>query len=186
MSPAWHAPRDCKQCGKRFTPKKDGAKMKFCSQSCAVNAQQQQVALANATKREKRIKECGIEDRRHFGDYSLRARDYIKIYPEGHVEGLIALMSAYADLHGYRINPDAHRLDQVIRGLLGRNTRHGLFYCPSRSLTGDPTFDTTIICPCVFLEDEIQYIGNCFCRLFLAKEEVTDDSEHDSVSKTED
>jgi ferredoxin-thioredoxin reductase catalytic subunit len=166
-----HSPRDCNQCGTRFIPKKNGAKMKYCSALCAANARQQKCAEWHSKKQEELVKERGIEDARSFGDYDLRARDYVKTYPEGHVENLTAFMSEYANLHGYKLNPDSHRVDMVIRGLLGRNIRYGLYFCPSRSLTWNQSFDATIVCPCVFLKDDIQYCGSCFCKLFVNKEE---------------
>lgn len=105
--------------------------------------------------------------RKKLGSYKVIARDYVKEYGEGEVENLTTLMEAYAKLNGYKMNPDARRVDMVIRGLLGREHRYGMHYCPSRSLIGDPSFDALISCPCVFMQDDVDYNGSCFCKMFF-------------------
>ena len=173
----WRAPRNCKYCGTTFTPEQKkkgthtGRHFSYCSNLCAANAQARNVEAANERYRQKRIKNNGgIEDKRHFTKYKIRALDYKKTYPTGHVENLHALMTSYAKLHGYKLNPDEHRVDMVLRGLLGRNVRYGLYYCPSRTLIQDPTFDSTIVCPCCFIEDDVQYRGQCYCKLFVRED----------------
>ena len=86
------------------------------------------------------------------------------------IEALYVLMKNFADTHGCIINPDDRRVNLILRGLLSREERYGQLYCPCRVLTGDPTTDNDIVCPCVFREEDILQHGMCHCRLFAEKE----------------
>jgi ferredoxin-thioredoxin reductase catalytic subunit len=79
-------------------------------------------------------------------------------------------MSAFAELNGYKLNPDKRRVDMVLRGLLGREERYGEFLCPCRTITGDQQIDSTIVCPCCFMHDDVWLYGYCHCKLFFRKD----------------
>jgi ferredoxin-thioredoxin reductase catalytic chain len=76
----------------------------------------------------------------------------------------------YAKKHGYRLNPDDKKLENVIRGLARNKERFGEKYCPCRIRSGDPEKDKKNICPCVYHEDEIRDQGSCHCNLYFEKE----------------
>lgn len=76
----------------------------------------------------------------------------------------------YAERKGYRLNPDAARLDETLHGLAMRKLRFGKFYCPCRVVSGKPEEDKKLICPCVFHEEEIEKNGICMCELFVSQD----------------
>ena len=76
----------------------------------------------------------------------------------------------YAKKHGFLLQPDRVILDQILDGLLNRESIYGLRYCPCRKVTGNPEEDKKIICPCIYHKEEIKDEGHCKCMLFLKKE----------------
>jgi len=77
--------------------------------------------------------------------------------------------SAYADQHGFRLNPDRVQLTNVLRGLVRNRKRFGEQYCPCRIRSGDPEKDRAIVCPCIYHTQEIDKDGHCHCNLFFEK-----------------
>jgi ferredoxin-thioredoxin reductase catalytic subunit len=73
----------------------------------------------------------------------------------------------YAPKVGIKVNPDAKRVDEVVKGLLAKRAKFGENYCPCRVVTGDKEKDEEIICPCVFHRGEIGLQGHCLCKLFV-------------------
>ena len=77
--------------------------------------------------------------------------------------------NAYADKHGWALNPDEKQIAIVIRGLVRNTTKFGHRYCPCRLRSGDEEKDRAIECPCVYHKDEIANEGSCHCKLFFKK-----------------
>lgn len=73
----------------------------------------------------------------------------------------------YAEQNGFKLNPNEKIVENIIKGLLGNEQKHGARYCPCRRVTGDKLKDAQIICPCAFHRDELEGDGHCFCRLFV-------------------
>jgi len=73
----------------------------------------------------------------------------------------------YAEVYGFRLNPDEKIVDFVIKGLLKNKKEKGELYCPCRRVTGNKKEDEKIICPCVFSLSEIRENGKCHCGLFV-------------------
>ncbi|MCX6700674.1 MAG: ferredoxin:thioredoxin reductase [Methanomicrobiales archaeon] len=83
---------------------------------------------------------------------------------------ILAWAAEYAETHGYRLNPEEKRLESVIRGLAKNNQRFGVGYCPCRIRSGDIETDKSIVCPCIYHDQEIKEQGSCHCNLFFSKE----------------
>ncbi len=75
----------------------------------------------------------------------------------------------YADIKGFKLNPDEKELNLVLDGLAKNREKYKVPYCPCRSLTGNQDKDKEIICPCVFHRGEIELQGCCLCKLFWSK-----------------
>lgn len=71
---------------------------------------------------------------------------------------------------GYVLNVNEKQLSTVLRGLARNIERFGAAYCPCRLRSGDPEKDKVIICPCIYLDEEVEEKGMCHCRLFFKKE----------------
>lgn len=76
-------------------------------------------------------------------------------------------LSRYADKKGYILNPNEEMLHLVIEGLTKNRNELGRQYCPCRIVTGNKEEDKSIICPCVYHEEEIETTGSCHCGLFF-------------------
>lgn len=76
----------------------------------------------------------------------------------------------YAKEHGYLLNPDDKKLENVIKGIARNKLRFGEQYCPCRIRSGDKEKDRLIVCPCIFHEEEIKDLGSCHCNLYFKKE----------------
>jgi Ferredoxin-thioredoxin reductase, catalytic subunit len=85
---------------------------------------------------------------------------------EADIGEMRTFMQAWADLYGYTLNPDERRCAILIKYMLLREADFGNWYCPSEEITGDPTLDNTIVCPCTLARDEIDTYGSCGCGLF--------------------
>ena len=74
----------------------------------------------------------------------------------------------FAKDHGYEMTDDA---DKIIDALVNRKKKFGEQYCPCRLVRTDNSKESIdhnkkIICPCVFLHDEMLKQGRCHCNLF--------------------
>jgi ferredoxin-thioredoxin reductase catalytic chain len=79
-------------------------------------------------------------------------------------------VAEYAKKHGYLLNPEDKKLQNVIKGLAKNMQRFGKQYCPCRIRSGDTEKDKQIVCPCIFHEKEIEDQGSCHCNLYFQKE----------------
>jgi ferredoxin-thioredoxin reductase catalytic chain len=79
-------------------------------------------------------------------------------------------VAEYAKKHGYQLNSEDKKLENVIKGLARNMHRFGDKYCPCRIRSGDEEKDKQIVCPCKFHEQEIEEQGSCHCNLFFKKE----------------
>jgi len=94
------------------------------------------------------------------------------------VEGIDVLcelknaLSEYALKNGFKLNPDPRVISIVIGGLIKNRAKYGELLCPCRpkEMTGDIEKDKNIICPCIYLKDEVKINGACRCRLFVSNE----------------
>jgi ferredoxin-thioredoxin reductase catalytic subunit len=79
----------------------------------------------------------------------------------------------YAEESGFRLNPDAKKLELLLVAMARRKVRYGEFYCPCRVVTGDREKDRPNICPCEEHRREIAETGHCRCGLFFKPGEET-------------
>lgn len=77
--------------------------------------------------------------------------------------------SGYAQDQGLKLNPDAARVNFIVKGLLANEAKHGFRYCPCRPVTGDKVQDAPKICPCKWHVEEVKRDGHCLCRLFVKR-----------------
>lgn len=84
-------------------------------------------------------------------------------------EEILDWVRDYAREKGWRLNPEEKKLSVVIRGLARNQKKFGHRYCPCRLRTGDSEKDKSIICPCIFHEDEVRDQGSCHCNLYYQK-----------------
>ncbi|MDD5142115.1 ferredoxin-thioredoxin reductase catalytic domain-containing protein [Methanoregula sp.] len=74
---------------------------------------------------------------------------------------------------GYRLNPDAEFVKNLIRGLLKNEQRYGYRACPCRLASGKMEVDLDIVCPCDYRDSDIEEYGACYCALYVS-EAITD------------
>ncbi len=79
-------------------------------------------------------------------------------------------VAEYAKKHGYFLNPEDKKLQNVIKGLARNMQKFGKQYCPCRIRSGDTEKDKEIVCPCKFHGKEIEEEGSCHCNLYFKKE----------------
>ncbi|MBN2042996.1 MAG: ferredoxin:thioredoxin reductase [Candidatus Aenigmarchaeota archaeon] len=80
---------------------------------------------------------------------------------------IISRYEKYAKKSGFMLNPDRKAVENLVRGLLLNEKKHGSKYCPCRRVSGDKEEDKKNICPCVWHKDEIRKMGHCHCMLFV-------------------
>jgi ferredoxin-thioredoxin reductase catalytic subunit len=69
---------------------------------------------------------------------------------------------------GYRLNPDADFVKNLIRGLLKNEQRYGYRACPCRLASGKREDDMDIICPCFYRDPDLDDFGACYCALYVS------------------
>lgn len=84
-------------------------------------------------------------------------------------EEILDWVRDYAREKGWRLNPEEKKLSVVIRGLARNQKKFGHRYCPCRLRSGDTEKDKSIICPCIFHEEEVRDQGSCHCNLYYQK-----------------
>jgi len=81
-------------------------------------------------------------------------------------------IETFTEGNPFMVNPDGEKVDGLIGGVLGNESRHGLKYCPCRLMTKEFEEDVKIICPCNFLVHETYTgldKGECWCGMFVKK-----------------
>ena len=80
---------------------------------------------------------------------------------------------------GYYLNPNEEDLEVVIEGLLTNQESLGYLCCrvPGRSVEED----RDIICPCVYMYDDVSEHGNCYCALYVDEEIYKGDKQAKSI-----
>ncbi|MDR2395227.1 MAG: hypothetical protein LBD57_01215 [Endomicrobium sp.] len=71
---------------------------------------------------------------------------------------------------GYYLNQDTSFVNALLEGLIRNLNRYGYSSCPCRLSTGDYALDSDLICPCSYMENDIQKYGSCFCALYVSKD----------------
>ena len=75
----------------------------------------------------------------------------------------------FAEKNGFSLNSNEKAVEALARSLVEREEKFGAQYCPCRKISGDVQEDKKIICPCVYMKDEISHDGHCHCGLFVKK-----------------
>jgi ferredoxin-thioredoxin reductase catalytic chain len=76
-------------------------------------------------------------------------------------------LKADAAAGGYRLNPDAEFVKNLVRGLLRNEQRFGYRACPCRLAAGKRDEDLDIVCPCDYRDTDIEEYGACYCALYV-------------------
>jgi thioredoxin 1 len=82
------------------------------------------------------------------------------------IKEVIKEYRALAEKKGLRLSNE-ETVKNLIIGLLENEKKYGVRYCPCRRVTGKKEEDESKICPCKFLEKEIEEKGQCLCGLFV-------------------
>jgi len=73
----------------------------------------------------------------------------------------------YAESQGFTFNPDEKVVDTLLDGMLWNKKEYGYQYCPCRAVSGDKGKDVKLVCPCVYIHEEVERMGRCWCGLFV-------------------
>ena len=87
---------------------------------------------------------------------------------EPEVDKIYLSLKKEAESGGYRFNPDAEFVKNLVRGLLKNEQRYGYRACPCRLAAGKREDDTDIICPCDYRDPDLNDFGACYCALYVS------------------
>ena len=113
---------------------------------------------------------------KYFSEFLKEA--YIVTHPK--LNWLIDRIRRYAEIHGYRRNPNDVAYMNLIYRLLKNIDEYGYPYCPCRPLkkvegaTPQQIYELNKdkICPCIYAPIDIKKRGTCLCGLFWSREKV--------------
>jgi ferredoxin-thioredoxin reductase catalytic subunit len=83
---------------------------------------------------------------------------------------LRVFLEANAKDKGYYLNQDTFFVNSLLEGLIINLNRYGYCSCPCRLSTGNYALDSDLICPCIYMENDVQKYGSCFCALYVSKD----------------
>ncbi len=86
------------------------------------------------------------------------------------IEGFIAKIRKDIKGKGYYLNPNEEDLHTIIDGLLTNQENLGYLCCPCRAPADDKEKDRDIICPCVYMYQDVSEHGSCYCALYVDEE----------------
>ncbi len=75
-------------------------------------------------------------------------------------------ITKYTEQKGYVLNPNLMMSKNLEVWLSEMEATFGKRYCPCFEPSGDRELDKKMLCPCEFIEDEIEEYGTCHCALF--------------------
>ena len=126
----------------------------------AQNSQEQGEAQENQSNNEAASNENNENSREDKEDKENQGQD---------IEEIISWYENYAAENGFKLNPDKTIVENLVKGLLANEEKHGQKYCPCRRVTGNTEEDKDKTCPCVWHKEEIERDGKCYCGLFFKK-----------------
>lgn len=86
---------------------------------------------------------------------------------EMEIDAAYSALKTDAEKYGYRLNPDAEFVKNLVRGLLKNEKRYGYRACPCRLASGIKDQDLDIVCPCDYRDTDIDEYGACYCALYV-------------------
>ncbi|MFA5267126.1 MAG: ferredoxin-thioredoxin reductase catalytic domain-containing protein [Methanoregula sp.] len=86
---------------------------------------------------------------------------------ESDVDSAYDILKKDAVEGGYRLNPDAEFVKNLVRGLLKNEQRYGYRACPCRLASGMKEADLDIVCPCDYRDSDLEEHGACYCALYV-------------------
>lgn len=93
-------------------------------------------------------------------------KDFFNYRPQ--IKKQKAWMQKYIAKKGYALNPDWMMSTNLSIWLTEMEDTFGKRYCPCFEPSGDAELDKKMLCPCKFIDDEIEEYGTCHCALFGA------------------
>lgn len=83
---------------------------------------------------------------------------------------LLTIIRTNAERKGFFLNKDESFVKELVDGLYENLKRYGYASCPCRLSSGNYEADKDILCPCVYMKDDVDNYGMCFCSLYVSKE----------------
>ena len=113
---------------------------------------------------------------KYFSEFLKEA--YVTTHPK--LQWLIDRIRRYAEIHGYKRNPNNVAYMNLVYRLLRNIDKYGYPYCPCRPLrkvagaTPKQIYELNKdkVCPCIYAPMDIKKKGMCLCRLLWTKEKV--------------
>ncbi len=93
-------------------------------------------------------------------------KDFFKYRPQ--IKKQKAWMEKYIAKKGYALNPNWMMSTNLSIWLTEMEDTFGKRYCPCFEPSGSAELDKKMLCPCKFIDDEIEEYGTCHCALFGA------------------
>ncbi len=93
-------------------------------------------------------------------------KDFFKYRPQ--IKKQKAWMEKYVAKKGYALNPNWMMSTNLSIWLTEMEDTFGKRYCPCFEPSGNAELDKKMLCPCKFIDDEIEEYGTCHCALFGA------------------
>ncbi|MDR2426657.1 MAG: hypothetical protein LBD46_05710 [Endomicrobium sp.] len=85
-------------------------------------------------------------------------------------EKLLEIIKTNAAKRGRYLNRDEIFVKELVDGLYANLQRYGYASCPCRLAAQNYEFDKDILCPCIYMKDDVDKYGMCFCCLYVSKE----------------
>lgn len=85
-------------------------------------------------------------------------------------EELLTIIKTSAINRGFYLNRDESFVKDLVDGLFSNLKRYGYSSCPCRLSTGKYEADKDILCPCVYMKEDVDKYGTCFCSLYVSKD----------------
>ena len=83
---------------------------------------------------------------------------------------LLEIIKTSAAKRGCYLNRDEIFVKELVDGLYANLQRYGYASCPCRLAAQNYEFDKDILCPCIYMKDDVDKYGMCFCCLYVSKE----------------
>ncbi len=96
-------------------------------------------------------------------------------------EELFERLTKYAASQDKELNADRDHVMALMAGLLKNEERYGYRSCPCRLAKNDREADRDIICPCDYMEPDVEEYGSCYCGLYVSHDWNAGKAEHVTI-----
>lgn len=99
-------------------------------------------------------------------------------------QDLLQIIKKTSAKRGFLLNKDEAFVKDLVDGLYANLKRYGYASCPCRLSAKNYEADKDILCPCIYMKNDVDKYGMCFCCLYVSQDVFNGISKYHSIPES--